>query len=87
MSKWEVVQQYPGITNNMKINILSILRTAIDIHGSSKMYETCKEVKNWLEQTYGKLDYNLVSTNGLIRSENVNDSNNETNNIIYLHCN
>ncbi|CAF0987137.1 unnamed protein product [Adineta ricciae] len=53
MVKWEVQTQYAGITNTMKINILSAIRTLIETHGSSKMSEIGCSVKNWLQETYG----------------------------------
>ena len=53
MVKWEVQTQYAGITNTMKINILSAIRTLIETHGSSKTFEICNSVQNWLQETYG----------------------------------
>ncbi|CAF3991462.1 unnamed protein product [Adineta steineri] len=54
MAKWQIIEQESGITNTMRINILNTLRTSIDTHGSSKKYEICQDVKNWLQETYGK---------------------------------
>ena len=55
MSKWEITTKQSGITDTMKINILSTLRTAIDMHGSSNKTKICTEVQSWLNTTYGKV--------------------------------
>lgn len=52
MVKWEVEMQESGITDTMRINILSAMRTAIEIHGSSNMFEIAESVKKCLEETY-----------------------------------
>ncbi|CAF3200870.1 unnamed protein product [Rotaria sp. Silwood2] len=55
MVKWEIVDQYAGITDTMRINILSTLSTSIDTRGSSNQFEICKDVRNWLNETYGSM--------------------------------
>ncbi|CAF1116155.1 unnamed protein product [Adineta ricciae] len=55
MGRWEILQQQSGITDTMKINILSTLRTTIDIHGSSNKTKICTELQSWLITTYGKV--------------------------------
>ncbi|CAM4841099.1 unnamed protein product [Rotaria magnacalcarata] len=64
MSRWAVEMQDSGITDTMKINILSALRTAIETHGSSNMYEVCKSVSNWLDETYGKVWCVIIGETG-----------------------
>ncbi|CAF2148026.1 unnamed protein product [Rotaria magnacalcarata] len=54
MSKWNIVTQLSGITDTMRTNILSTLRTSIETHGSSKAMEVCKNTKTWLDETYGE---------------------------------
>ncbi len=54
MGRWEIVTQESGITDPMRMNILSTISTAIDTHGSSKMDEIAKDVTNWLGHTYEK---------------------------------
>lgn len=52
MTKWEVETQQRGITDPMRLNILSTIRTAIDTHGPSKVYEICSQLNTWLNATY-----------------------------------
>ncbi|CAF5020419.1 unnamed protein product, partial [Rotaria sp. Silwood1] len=54
MVKWEIEIQASGITDIMRINILSTLNTSIDTHGSSNKYEVAKDVVNWLNGAYGE---------------------------------
>ncbi|CAF4505456.1 unnamed protein product, partial [Rotaria socialis] len=54
MAKWKIVTQLSGITDTMRTNILSTLRTSIETHGPSKTMEICKNAKVWLDETYGK---------------------------------
>ncbi|CAF2543587.1 unnamed protein product [Rotaria sp. Silwood2] len=54
MVKWEIEVQDSGITDIMRINILSILATSIDTHGSSEKYKIAKDVRTWLDETYGE---------------------------------
>ncbi|CAF1503372.1 unnamed protein product, partial [Adineta steineri] len=54
MAKWQIITQNSGITDAMRINILNALRISIDTHGSLKTFEICKDVKNWLDESYGK---------------------------------
>ncbi|CAF2616924.1 unnamed protein product [Rotaria sp. Silwood2] len=53
MVKWVVETQQAGITDTMRINMLSTLRTLIDTYGSSKRYQICADLRNWLNATYG----------------------------------
>jgi len=54
MVKWEIVHQKEGITDTMRINILSTISTAINTYEESEKYKIATDVKNWLEATYGK---------------------------------
>ncbi|CAF1503433.1 unnamed protein product [Adineta steineri] len=54
MAKWQIITQNSGITDAMRINILNALRISIDTHGSSKVFEISEDVKNWLDESYGK---------------------------------
>ncbi|CAF0848301.1 unnamed protein product [Didymodactylos carnosus] len=53
MARWEILDQYDGITDSMKVNILSTISTSIDTHGTSDMYAIAKAVKDWLDETHG----------------------------------
>ena len=53
MARWEIQEQATGITDIMRINILSAIGTAIDTHGSSSLINIAKEVSCWLNGTYG----------------------------------
>ncbi|CAF0876652.1 unnamed protein product [Adineta steineri] len=54
MTRWIIEQQMTGITDTMRINILSTISTSIDIHGTSSMYKIAEELKTWLNGTYEK---------------------------------
>jgi hypothetical protein len=54
MVRWEISEQKSGITDAMRMNILSTINTAIDTYGSSEKYKIGKDIKAWLEATYGK---------------------------------
>ncbi|CAF1354904.1 unnamed protein product [Rotaria sordida] len=54
MGRWEIESQKSGITDTMRINILSTINTSIDTRGSSNMFEIAQDVQKWLESTYGK---------------------------------
>jgi hypothetical protein len=54
MVQWEIVQQKAGITDTMRINILSTINTAINTYGESEKFKIAADVSNWLEATYGK---------------------------------
>jgi hypothetical protein len=64
MAKWVVVKQDSGITDPMRISILSTLRTSIDTHGSLNMADICIDVKRWLDQTYGNYWCVIISKAG-----------------------
>ncbi|CAF2569674.1 unnamed protein product [Rotaria sp. Silwood2] len=53
MTRWEVERQDGGITDVMRVNILSIIGTSIDTHGTSQMFKIADEVRGWLDATYG----------------------------------
>jgi hypothetical protein len=38
----------------MRINILNAISTLIDTHERSEMNKIIKDIKNWLDETYGK---------------------------------
>ena len=38
----------------MRVNILSIISTTIDTHDRSAAKEIASDIKNWLDETYGK---------------------------------
>ncbi|CAF3091048.1 unnamed protein product [Rotaria sp. Silwood2] len=54
MGRWEIITQASGITDPMRINILSTISTSIDTHGSSNIFEVADDTQKWLEHTYGK---------------------------------
>ncbi|CAF3837074.1 unnamed protein product [Rotaria sp. Silwood1] len=64
MGKWEIQTQESGITDTMRINILSTINTSIDTHGSSNMFEIAQDVKRWLGSTYGKIWMVLIYKTG-----------------------
>ncbi|UJR06760.1 hypothetical protein I4U23_011047 [Adineta vaga] len=64
MAKWQIRAHESGITDVMKINILNTLHTSIDTYGSSNKYEICKDVKNWLQKTYGNYWGVIISNDG-----------------------
>ncbi|UJR12740.1 hypothetical protein I4U23_016914 [Adineta vaga] len=54
LSRWEVEKQSKGITDSMRINILNTISMLIDTHGPLKMEYISKDMKNWLNESYGK---------------------------------
>ncbi|CAF1503392.1 unnamed protein product [Adineta steineri] len=53
-SRWEIERQPSGITDSMRIDVLSTFGNLIDTYGSSKMLKIVKDMKNWLNDTYEK---------------------------------
>ncbi|CAF4132386.1 unnamed protein product [Rotaria magnacalcarata] len=53
-NRWEIEEQATGITDTMRVNILSIISTTMDTHDRSATKEVARDVKNWLDETYGK---------------------------------
>ncbi|CAM4870167.1 unnamed protein product [Rotaria socialis] len=53
LNRWEIEEQ-TGITDTMRINILSIISTTMDTHDRSATKAVARDVKNWLDGTYGK---------------------------------
>lgn len=68
MVTWEVLDQHAGITDTMRVNILSTISTAIDTHGTSDMYAIAKGVKDWLDETHGSNWTVIVGEAGKYRS-------------------
>ena len=61
--------QTAGITDMMRVNILNIISTSIDTHGPSEMQKIAKDVKTWLDETYGK--YWAVEISGASKNQPV----------------
>jgi len=68
MAKWEILDQYVGITDTMKVNILSTISTSIDTHGTSDMYAIATAVKGWLDEIHGPHWTVIVGEDGKYRS-------------------
>ena len=68
MERWEVLDQHDGITDTMRVNILSTISTAIDTHGTSDMYAIAKGIKDWLDETHGSNWTVIVGEAGKYRS-------------------
>ncbi|CAF3013514.1 unnamed protein product [Rotaria sp. Silwood2] len=54
LTRWEIEEQATGITDAMRVNILNIISTSIDSHGTSEIQQIAKDIQNWLNETYGK---------------------------------
>ncbi|CAF1544888.1 unnamed protein product [Adineta steineri] len=54
LSRWKIEQQTSGITDSMRINVLNTMSSLIDTYGSLNMQKIIKDMKNWLNETYGK---------------------------------
>ncbi|CAF1258142.1 unnamed protein product [Adineta steineri] len=64
MPRWEVVERKYGITSTMKTNILATIGSAIDSRGQSERYKIVNDIKEWLEETYGKRWTVLIADTG-----------------------
>ncbi|CAF4417371.1 unnamed protein product, partial [Adineta steineri] len=64
MPRWEVVERKYGITSTMKTNILATIGSAIDSCGQSERYKIVNDIKEWLEETYGKRWTVLIADTG-----------------------
>lgn len=68
MSRWEIKTQKDGMTDDMRVNILGAISTSIDTHGPSDRRAIAKDIRSWIEDTYGRnwtviigTDYNVSS--------------------------
>lgn len=68
MASLEILDQYDGITDTMRVNILNTISASIDTHGTSDMYAIAKAVKGWLDETHGPYWTVVVGEDGKYRS-------------------
>lgn len=68
MSRWEIKAQTDGMTDDMRVNILGAISASIDRYGSADRRVIVKDIRSWIENTYGRhwtviigSDFNLSS--------------------------
>lgn len=53
-TRWEIEEQSNRITDSMRVDILNMISTSIDAHDRKETNQLARDIKNWLDETYGR---------------------------------